>query len=519
MKIIIKSCGDDALGRLSKKRFGEVWIRFSTHAGKIAAVVALVSLMLLALESSQPLLAGSQLGYEWGSKTAAGTWIDMHIQPAEIDLKSEILRTYWFQLGIYALDNRSFDSVVLWPVEWHESAGLPPKANETFDWTSFQRTAFWELTTRPPTGAEPWGWQLLRSGEYPWDSYSLRLVFAFNRTMNLSRVTSYVSLNPSLSDQWKVLQDFVPLGNTLSDQTLISLGFSHVDINSYLTGTGGNLPLTIRSTRDVYELRVTFVRQAFDILRGALALWTPAIFLASLLVVAFGRLSVLDTGEALTVFLGTGLAALPLVFGALQILPPRISLVESIFYAEIGASILFATIVVAKRPKADSHKDPRPMMNEMQTIMFDTNEFDKLTAARDAHERLLVLLSERKMELLVTHIQRDEIVAIEDSTKKAQLLDLLGRARMTPTRGAVWGVSGYGQSTYGSDEDHKLIAHIRGDRWDRDTNDALIAATAARDADVFVTDDETLVRRLKSYTGIRCEVINFEELERRLVNA
>ena len=155
----------------------------------------------------------------------------------------------------------------------------------------------------------------------------------------------------------------------------------------------------------------------------------------------------------------------------------------------------------------------------MQTMMFDTNEFDRLVDASDAYERLMALLLEREIELLVTHVQRDEIVVIQDTTKKSRLLALLGLARMIPTRGIVLGVSRIDQSRFGSDEDHKLIEHIRGDRWDRDTNDALIAATAARDADVFVTDDETLMRRLNSYTDIRCELIDFKELERRLVNA
>ena len=161
-------------------------------------------------------------------------------------------------------------------------------------------------------------------------------------------------------------------------------------------------------------------------------------------------------------------------------------------------------------------KNSQPKRNAIQTIMFDTNAFDKFVAVRDAYETLLALLLEGKIELLVTHIQRDEIAAIENTTKKAQLLALLDRARMIPTRGAVWGVSRWGQSRFGSDDDHKVIEHIRGDRWDRDTNDALIAVTAARDSDVFVTDDDVLMRRLNSYTDIRCEVIDFKELESRL---
>jgi len=104
--------------------------------------------------------------------------------------------------------------------------------------------------------------------------------------------------------------------------------------------------------------------------------------------------------------------------------------------------------------------------------MLDTNEFDRLVAARDMYKRFFAWLSEGRIELLVTHIQRDEIMAIDDATKKTMFLAMLGRARSIPTRGAVYGVSRYGEARYGGDEDRKLIDHIRGDRWDRDTNDA-----------------------------------------------
>ena len=152
----------------------------------------------------------------------------------------------------------------------------------------------------------------------------------------------------------------------------------------------------------------------------------------------------------------------------------------------------------------------------MQRIMLDTNEYDKLLVAPHAYDRLLALLAEGKIELLATHIQKDEIMAVEDAIKKARLQAVLSRARMIATRGIVLDVSRFDQSRFGNDEDHKLIEHIRGSRRDRDTEDALIAATAATDADVLVTDDESLMRRLNSYPSIQCEVITFKELERRL---
>jgi predicted nucleic acid-binding protein len=154
----------------------------------------------------------------------------------------------------------------------------------------------------------------------------------------------------------------------------------------------------------------------------------------------------------------------------------------------------------------------------MRKIMFDTNEFDKLLECPGSYDDLLRLLAEGKIELLSTHIQRDEILATPDTVKKARLEELLTHARMIETRGIVLDISRCDQARYGSDEDHRLIEHIRGTNWERDSKDALIAATAARDADVFVTEDKRLMQRLSSYPGIQCEVIDFTELQRRLAD-
>jgi predicted nucleic acid-binding protein len=154
----------------------------------------------------------------------------------------------------------------------------------------------------------------------------------------------------------------------------------------------------------------------------------------------------------------------------------------------------------------------------MQKIMLDTNEYDRLLAAQDAYDMLLGLLFKGRIQLLSTHIQRDEILAVSDVVKKSRLESLLAHAHMIATRGIVLGVSRFGLAKYGSDEDHRLIEHVRGSSWKRKTNDALIAATAARDADVFVTDDRPLMQRLSNYPGIQCAVIDFDEFKVRLTN-
>jgi len=110
-------------------------------------------------------------------------------------------------------------------------------------------------------------------------------------------------------------------------------------------------------------------------------------------------------------------------------------------------------------------------------------------------------------------------MAVDDHVKRARLEALLAQARLIATRGFIWGKSRWGLARFGNDKGYNLVERIRGTTWDRKTEDALIAATASNDADVFVTDDKRLARRLKSYPGMKCEVIDFNELKRRLINS
>jgi len=154
----------------------------------------------------------------------------------------------------------------------------------------------------------------------------------------------------------------------------------------------------------------------------------------------------------------------------------------------------------------------------MLKIMLDTNQYDKLLKAPVTYVRLLELQRQGEIELLTTHIQRDEILAVDDPEKRGRLEALLGQARVIGTRGVVVGVSRVGLATLGDDKDHALIEHIRSRAWKRKTKDALIVATATKDADLLVTDDDRLTRRLERYLGTKCEAINFEEFQTRMAN-
>ncbi len=324
-----------------------LWKSFSRSSGRIALACVVIMILAVLTQSFTPYVMESALGLRWGDTSAQGGRIQLHVQPAELDLKSEMLRTLWFQLQIYTSDSQSFNALVISPWDnFFPRTAYPPQSNNgTYDWENIQRTALWELVTRPEKGAEPWPWQLQRTGEYPWDQYSFVLLFAFNRTVGISAAYSYVTLSPALADEWKVIQSFEPLRGFSSFQnTLLSIGYTQQDFS----GQERRLPAYLDDYVDFYVFKITFVRQSFEMLRGAFAFWMPAIFLAGLLIIAFGRIEGLEKSEALTVFLGIPLAALPFILSALQVLPPRGSLVELFLYGEVAASIAFAAAALAR---------------------------------------------------------------------------------------------------------------------------------------------------------------------------
>jgi len=59
------------------------------------------------------------------------------------------------------------------------------------------------------------------------------------------------------------------------------------------------------------------------------------------------------------------------------------------------------------------------------------------------------LVEHRVIELLVTHVQMDQIAAIPDEGRRKQLLRAIP-CRVVPTHGVLYGVSKYGMARYTS---------------------------------------------------------------------
>lgn len=143
-------------------------------------------------------------------------------------------------------------------------------------------------------------------------------------------------------------------------------------------------------------------------------------------------------------------------------------------------------------------------------FMLDTNIFDAIIAEPGMVDRLNKLSEAGKVILLTTHIQEDELAAIPDPPKRAEIAKIVRRC--TTTDGAVFGVSRYGMATFGGQgESGCSINDVRTVSGGH-TNDALIATSASRDADVLVTNEDRLPKRLTA-TSAKCKVWDFAQFK------
>lgn len=146
--------------------------------------------------------------------------------------------------------------------------------------------------------------------------------------------------------------------------------------------------------------------------------------------------------------------------------------------------------------------------------MLDTQIYDLIIATPNLAEYINYFSNKNKIEILCTHIQNDELSSIPDPDKFYKV-SLIKRRRVT-TAGALYRISKYGAATYGNGSSSGIpIGQIRSEEGNHG-KDALIATTAARDADVLVTNDARLSRRLGKLAP-RCEVWSFERFEDFLV--
>lgn len=149
----------------------------------------------------------------------------------------------------------------------------------------------------------------------------------------------------------------------------------------------------------------------------------------------------------------------------------------------------------------------------MKRIALDTNIVNLIADAPDLIGEIRDSTARTRFIIIGNPIVQYELEQTRDSARREQLLAVWSGLPKTDvlTRGGYYGVGlKYGQSLYGDGSDAGLpLDQVRtGGRGG--ARDAIIATTAAGEADVLVTDDNELAFRVRS-SSAPCEVWTFKQ--------
>lgn len=149
----------------------------------------------------------------------------------------------------------------------------------------------------------------------------------------------------------------------------------------------------------------------------------------------------------------------------------------------------------------------------MKRIALDTNAVNKIADTPGLAEQIRDAAGRHSFTIIGNPMVQFELEQTRDSVRRTKLLtvwEALPR-RDVPTRGGYYGVGlKYGQSLYGDGRETGLsLGEARTTNNLAGARDAIIATTAAGEADIIVTDDGDLEQRVKA-NAAKCEVWTFE---------
>jgi hypothetical protein len=153
----------------------------------------------------------------------------------------------------------------------------------------------------------------------------------------------------------------------------------------------------------------------------------------------------------------------------------------------------------------------------MLRIALDTDAVNRIADFPGILEKIKLASDSSHLIIIGNHVVRDQLAATSDPERRAHLLpvyDALAK-RDVPTEGALWGISKWGESTFG-DGGRTGISLTEAKTGGRGGHhDALIATTAAGHADVLVTNDGDLAKKIERSQAV-CLVWSFNDFLRFL---
>ena len=150
----------------------------------------------------------------------------------------------------------------------------------------------------------------------------------------------------------------------------------------------------------------------------------------------------------------------------------------------------------------------------MLRVMLDTNIFDRIIEVPGFAGHLRSLTAGGRLDIVVTHVQEDELARIPDTAKRREV-QLVPR-RSIATSVFLMGFSPLGAARLGEGDGGGLSLDELAER--NRVPDAVIALTAAAEAEeveAFVTEDARLARSVKAKAKT-LKVWNFTEFRHRV---
>jgi hypothetical protein len=152
----------------------------------------------------------------------------------------------------------------------------------------------------------------------------------------------------------------------------------------------------------------------------------------------------------------------------------------------------------------------------MLRVMLDSNIFDEIIKTPGLAGQLRSLTASGRLDIVVTHVQEDELAGIQDIEKRRAIQQM--PRRLIPTAVSVLDVSRLGQARLGEGHEGGLeydTLHGENPKRVRDAVIALTAAAETEDVDAFVTVDDRLARRVRAKPKA-LKVWNFTEFQLRV---
>jgi hypothetical protein len=148
--------------------------------------------------------------------------------------------------------------------------------------------------------------------------------------------------------------------------------------------------------------------------------------------------------------------------------------------------------------------DRAPTMTDLTTelryghpvrqVVLDSDAVNPL-AQPDALRVIQQAIADGRLELLVTHIVREQVAATPDPIKRAALHEVLALARDVPTSLFVFGISAFGGAALG--EPGAVFVALRGQGSVKDLKDALIATPASASGRTLCLIDRRATNRAR----------------------